>query len=231
MYLLDFFGSPSIRGQLSIPVQTRVLTAFGSQWNIFLGYYIYEKSTFSSSAVRGENRSEVGGNDFTLTTKKRQGVIWGKDVKHYEGRDKILNAVAEKVTLVSTSTNPVTNHRNIVWRGHQTASSWSKLLMESKFLLGLGHPLLGPSAIDAISAGCVYINPRYKQPLREVFTSQHPYAAEKIGHPYVCSYDEGNLSQLNRCIQHALSTDLPPLVPVDFRRDNYVQRVKTIFNL
>eukprot|EP01035_Chromulina_nebulosa_P019997 gene19997-25969_t len=37
--------------------------------------------------------------------------------------------------------------------GHQNTDEWFNLLSKSKFLLGLGNPLLGPSAIDAISLG------------------------------------------------------------------------------
>ena len=45
-----------------------------------------------------------------------------------------------------------------------------------------GHPLLGPSVIEAIYSGCVYINPIYSpSPLLGRFASQHPYAADKIG--------------------------------------------------
>lgn len=41
--------------------------------------------------------------------------------------------------------------------------------------LGLGNPLVGPSAVDAVVAGCVYINPTYKRPTKDVYWSQHPF--------------------------------------------------------
>ena len=33
----------------------------------------------------------------------------------------------------------------------------------------------GPSALDAISAGCMYINPRYPTPVKGFHTSKHAY--------------------------------------------------------
>ena len=47
------------------------------------------------------------------------------------------------------------------------------------FMLGLGN-LFGASAVDAVVAGCVYINPTYKTPVKDVYWSQHPYLADRV---------------------------------------------------
>lgn len=209
IFILDFFGSPNVRsGALAVPPH-RILTAFGSPWNTFLGFYL------NTTVVSGE--------------KLLQGVIWGKDPKHFSGRSVLLAKVADRVELHSTATERVLNHPNIRWDGHQTPSSWSALLASSKFLLGLGDPLLGPSAIDAIAAGCVYINPIYSNPVRGVFRSQHDYAMEKIGTPYVCSARLENVDEVLRCVDTALSSSLAPHVPDDFQYNRYLERVKRIF--
>ena len=39
-------------------------------------------------------------------------------------------------------------------------------------MLGLGNPLVGPSAVDAVVAGCVYIDPTYDAPVKDVYHSQ-----------------------------------------------------------
>lgn len=216
LYLLDFFGSQKLKGHLDIPLSSRLLTAFGSPWNTFLGYYI-DNSSITTTTYASEKR-------------KIQGIVWGKDPKHYHGKESILTAAAERIPLLSCSTTQVMKHRNFLWQGHQSVDSWFRLLRTSKFLLGIGHPLLGPSAIDAVVAGAVYINPQYSAPVKG-YNSQHPYAETRIGMPYVCSYPENDHALLLKCIDHALSVDLPPLIPQDFLLENYLARVKSIFNL
>ena len=110
-------------------------------------------------------------------------------------------------------------------------------------LSGLGHPILGPSAIDAISAGSMFIDPIYQDPRENnrrkcfkakngnCYDDQHFYAAKYIGKPYVCTYLERNIADLKRCISLALNTTLLPFIPEDFQKHNYIDRVKTIFSL
>ena len=96
-----------------------------------------------------------------------------------------------------------------------------------------GHPLLGPSAIDAMSQGCMYLNPRKlrHEVQGNVFTSQHPYAETHIGEPYVCSFDMDNREQLKACVHKALETNLEPKIPDDFTEEAYLERVNKIFRL
>jgi hypothetical protein len=77
----------------------------------------------------------------------------------------------------------------------------------------------------------MFLNPIYDTPVRDVFLSQHPYAAEKIGEPYVCSYKRNDPSSLGACIDKALQTELKPMVPTDFTKEAYLQRVAGIFEL
>lgn len=218
VYILDFFGSKNLRGDsFNIPPH-RFLTAFGSpsnNGNTFLGYMISEDIK-----------------PFDSSTKSDQGVIWGKDPRHFENQEKVLSHAAERVSLVATISTPIQSiHSNIRFIGLQTKDQWLELLQNSKFLLGLGNPLAGPSAIDAIAHGCMFINPIYNKPVREEYTSQHPYAMTKIGIPYVCSYHEGNLDELDECISKALSSPLDSHIPIDFQVSNYLKRVQDIFHI
>ena len=226
VFVLDFFGSPKLKGTgLNVPAK-RFLTAFGSPWNTFLGYSMTSASA-SAPALSAPK------------TKKRQGVLWGKDPKHFAGKEGMLHRVADSLatvsadnsaTLVSTATKPVFQHANIKWLGHQSGKQWNAILQESKFLVGLGDPLLGPSALDAVAAGCMYINPILKAPVKGS-KSQHPWAAENIGEPYVCSYKENDAKSLGACIDKALASNLAPLVPVEFTHEAYMKRVKGVFGL
>jgi Glycosyltransferase family 18 len=219
-YVLDFFGSRVLRGTgFRIP-PSRFLTAYDTNsYNTFLGYYM-------------DDRAFTAGN--TSSSKKLQGIIWGKDTKHFEGKFDVLRSMASKVHLLSTATRKVFEHHNIHWLGHQSKKKWYTLLRESRFLLGLGEPLLGPSALDAVAAGCMYLNPIYLNPLKhndQDFGSQHPYALKNIGEPYVCSYKEDDMVSLQGCIDKSLRTDLEPHIPLEFTKEAYRQRVIKIFNL
>ena len=219
IFILDFFGAKSLRNHGMNLSPRRFLTAFPSVGNTFLGYYIPPTTgNFSHS-------------------KLNRGIIWGKDVNHFDHRHDLLNFVASLSPLVSTSSQSIPHlHRNIEWKGHQTPQSWKLLLQSSKFLLGLGHPLMGPSALDAISQGCMYLNPIYSQPfLREQtklsYTSQHPYVADTIGSPYVCSFHLDRRAELKQCVEAALASNLPPFIPNDFTKVAYFTRVQKIFDL
>ena len=215
VYVLDFFGSKKLlnsKKDFDIPPK-RLLTAFGSPWNTFLGYSI--------------NLTEVTQGSITL--KKLQGVIWGKDPKHFEGHHQILKHVADRVELHSTATRPVFQHYNIKWDGHQSPEGWKRLLSQSKFMIGLGDPLLGPSAIDAVSMGCVYINPIYKTKVRDIHRTQHDFAANVIGPPYVCNADLDDRSSVMKCVEKALTLEMPPFVPPDLLHEAYINRVRSIF--
>ena len=99
--------------------------------------------------------------------------------------------------------------------------------------------MLGPSAMDAISAGAVYINPIYKNKEKKIgghdkpqlFNSQHPYAEKFIGKPSVCNYNEDSAVEALSCVQYALSTDITPFIPKEFTQEAHVARVKNIFGL
>ena len=173
-----------------------------------------------------------------LYAKKNQGVIWGKSADYLRRHVDMIRQLAEFVELHSTCRTPVIRHPNIKWHGPLSSSDWKALLKESKFLIGLGDPLLGPSAIDAISAGAVYINPVYKTKERNIgggkvraYNSQHPYAETAVGSPSVCSYKEDSTVEALSCVKYALTTDITPFIPKDFTQEAHVARVKKIFGL
>jgi alpha-1,3(6)-mannosylglycoprotein beta-1,6-N-acetyl-glucosaminyltransferase len=215
IFILDFFGSKRLRGSGLLVPPERFLTAFISPGNSFLGFQIGKRDNLDNLNIIKEN----------------QGVIWGKDVKHYHGKVDLLKMVANQVPLYSTASSPVFQHKNIRWMGHQSRDEWLVLLAKSKFLLGLGDPLLGPSAIDAISVGCMYLNPIYDHPVREIFTSQHPYAETYVGQPYVCSFHISQTNELMQCVDKALTTTLGPLVPEHFQESQYLERLRSILGL
>ncbi|CAM9101621.1 unnamed protein product [Discosporangium mesarthrocarpum] len=214
VYVLDFFGADEPHSNLGVPAE-RYLTAFPGPSN--------PKTTFLGYAIESSQLPAPG------VVKKNQGVIWGKQAKTLEGKDGILLALAEIAELHSSvsGSDATLSHPNIVYHGHLSQEEWATLLAESKFMIGLGDPLAGPSAVDAVVAGCAYLNPHYRKPVKG-FHSQHPFL-EKLGEPYVCTFMEGDVTKARACALKALSQDLPPMIPPQFTKDAYMGRVRAIF--
>ncbi|CAM9864132.1 unnamed protein product, partial [Hapterophycus canaliculatus] len=183
VFILDFFGSEEPHPNIGVPLAQH-LTAFpvpASQERTFLGY---RADDFSQTQV------SRGG----TVTRRRQGVIWGKTPASFDGKTarNLVSSLADIVELHSTMVpnNASVEHDNIVYHGHLSREKWHSLLRESKFILGLGNPLSGPSAMDAVMAGCIYLNPVFPFPMKNIYNSQHPFLAQSVGEPYVCSFEK-----------------------------------------
>jgi hypothetical protein len=103
---------------------------------------------------------------------------------------------------------------NSVFHSALDREGWLLLLAQSRFLLGLGNPLLGPSAMDALAAGAMYLDPSYDGRRTKALTSdmstrissQHPYLRKHVGEPYVCVVDDvTRLESVARCMRHRKS--------------------------
>ena len=70
VYILDFFGTTALKPALKIDLRTRILTAYTSEYNTFLGFYL-KSPTFQQSFGQDPTPPVV-------IKKKNQGVIWGK---------------------------------------------------------------------------------------------------------------------------------------------------------
>ncbi len=96
-------------------------------------------------------------------------------------------------------------------------------------MLGLGNPLVGPSAVDAVVAGCVYVNPLYADPVKTHYRSQHPYLAAAVGAPHVCSAPLSSPTAVADCVRRALAAPVAPLIPAELTEESYSARVEAIF--
>lgn len=171
-----------------------------------------------------------------LPMKQRIGLLWGKDFKYFAGKGAILQHLLSVSDLKIFSSLRLNNPR-IEQLGHLPHSEWVGFLKQTAFLVGLGDPVLGPSALEAIAYGAVYINPvdRYAFETRSggvrenSWTTQHPFALDEIGYPYVCNYSLQHPESIVDCVEHALSVNLPPYVHSEYTRSRHLKRVKSIF--
>ncbi|KAL9979523.1 hypothetical protein ACROYT_G017198 [Oculina patagonica] len=127
--------------------------------------------------------------------------------------------------------NYVINH------GIMKGGDLQRLLRRSKVFIGLGFPYEGPAPLEAISQGCVFINPKTlhtvgkiwiffegKPTFREL-TSQHPYMETFIGKPHVYTIDINNLELVESTLKEILSSEVTPFLPYEWTPKGMLERV------
>jgi hypothetical protein len=197
-FVLEWFGTaphmvnPRVRGLTAARYLTPYPYTYG--WNTFLGFILHHRSgpaVTNETALRERVRS-------SLRRKKRQGVIWGKEGRCLAERGELLAKLAAICPLHAT-VDPRRAPPNglpcgVINHGALSRAAWRELLSESNFVIGVGDPISGPTALEALAEGCVYLNPAYEPP-RHVYgvaalpvRSQHPYAAG-LGAPFVRTMD------------------------------------------
>jgi len=168
-------------------------------------------------------------------------MVWGKEPRYFGAPERsLIRALALRIPMHLTvpwgDVEPLTGG-GIVNHGCLDPEAWRGLLRDARFVLGLGDPILGPTALEALAAGAVLLNPSFRPP-RVVdgnpgvaFDSQHGYAAE-IGPPHVHAIDPGEQAGVVRTVETLLAEG-PGVRPLPrglaaFTRDAYVSRLAAI---
>ncbi|XP_065915908.1 alpha-1,6-mannosylglycoprotein 6-beta-N-acetylglucosaminyltransferase A-like isoform X3 [Dysidea avara] len=175
--------------------------------------------------------------------KENRALIYGKQENYIMGKEKYLEAIAEKLQLHSTFTtnsNRIPNTK-IVNHGIVDHSTLSSLLQGSKLFIGLGFPYEGPGALEALANGCPFIQPKYKpprgksnekffrnKPTNRMLTSQSPYLEDFVEEPYVYTVDAEDLSAVRKVVDTVIRKgDVPPYVPYEFTQQGLMDRIGT----
>ncbi|XP_021366122.1 alpha-1,6-mannosylglycoprotein 6-beta-N-acetylglucosaminyltransferase A-like isoform X1 [Mizuhopecten yessoensis] len=191
-------------------------------------------------------------NDSRVQDIKRrdQAVVYGKREYMWEGRQRYLEVIKNAQLDIhgtvyfdqpnnntqgkkSKFPSYVTNH------GFLNGEDLHYLLRQSKIFVGLGFPYEGPAPLEAIANGCVFINPRFKpphsskntpffkgKPTQRQVTSQHPYAEQFIGEPYVYTIDINNLNEVKDTVAKILENKkFQPYLPYEFTEEGMLQRM------
>ena len=233
LFVLSFFDwAPASAGLGDAVAQRHVLTAYPCEsGSSFLGFVVEPNEQALAAHAAGRNKSAAGG-------------VWGKRAAYLEGREAMLGALAAEVQLhFVVAAGEEGAARALaprgVFHGAVGRDEWRALLADARFLLGLGNPLLGPSAMDALAAGAMYLDPTYDgaatRPLvamQASFASQHPFLRARVGAPRVCAIaDVTRLADVLACVRRALDTQLEPFVHEDFQRSQLLRRVAGIVRI
>jgi hypothetical protein len=252
--ILEWFGTPPARVTTSLPrVQPSqyLLPHPDNGPNTFLGYLLQNEA----GAPLADDRALGAQIRRGIAAGLRRGLIWGKEARYLDGPASSVVARVATVCELRATIARARGYREgmlpsgVINHGALTAPAWRALLRESSFVLGLGDPVLGPTALEGLAEGCVYLNPEYPQPRRVngiaelTIGSQHPYAA-RIGPPFVCGFNpaqpgsaehaaRASLDDRNRRARlDAVDTASPLMAALTpFTLDAYLDRLRRIVAL
>lgn len=126
----------------------------------------------------------------------------------------------------------------IINHGNINSTAIGQLLQRSKLLIGLGSPYEEALALEAISHGCIFINPKFKRPKNRInskalkdlpssrnLSSQHPYLEKFVGKPFVYTVDIWNKTEATQTLQEILTKKVIPYVPFEFTCEGMLERL------
>ena len=181
-YSVDFWGTPRQQVARGTKVDEYLVPYPYPCGNTFLGFRVED------AAYRADPPPK----------KKGLVLILGKEPKYFTPAvRRALDAVAKLDGVKLVATVPRDKARGLPTfienRGLLDAEGYSKLLGEAQVALGLGDPVLGPGALDALEHGCAVVQVRYPRPRVEKWVNprlpwrtQHDFV-DAVGAPWVAS--------------------------------------------
>lgn len=228
IFFLDFFGLSDKIQRARVPA-TRVLTPYpypdpARGWAKGRDCEQASRLTFLGFFLEPPPLDVV-------SAKSRMAVVWGKEDRYLSPHRALLTRLAQRVELHTTSrSNVLGGTTGVVHHGFVPRDQFAALLRQSRVFLGLGDPLVGPAALEAMASGNVLVNPvlrSTKDP--RIFTSQQPFLEHAVGPPRVCTVDLGDAEAVDACLAQALEEPAPlPYVPPAYTRSEYMQRLRAI---
>lgn len=225
-FIMDYFGTQPLHNNRNLNLK-QVLTP-----------YEYD----SSNTVIYMVTKQLSREEWSLS-REFKGVLWGKDSsfvwKLHPLMLQIANFMEIRTTYSPSASGRARNGPNITHLGKLNITSYLRLLSSSRFLLGVGLPLVGPTALEAISHGAVFINPSFDPPKAAgkahtsyAYSSQHPFVEKHIPEPYAYTIDINNRSAVDRVMLELMSRkegDFRGYVHPTHTPLGYVKNVYAIF--
>lgn len=174
--------------------------------------------------------------------KKNQAVLYGKESYYAYGKTDYLNTLGEMIELHSTFKDRGRSlPAHVVNHGVLPSKNLKQLLSESKMFVGLGFPYDGPGPLEALAAGCVFLQPSFSPPHSKKTTiflsgkptsrelhSQVPYLQHFVGEPYVYTLDLGDREAVKEVVHKVMTNhSLSPYIPHEFTQNGMMERVGT----
>jgi hypothetical protein len=180
-----------------------------------------------------------------ITPRKFQAVIWAKSYRYLQEKVNILREISKHIPLIGTFGEVHETSEGVIdfitQHGFMNRTSFLQLLSSSVLLIGVGGPLDGPTALEAIAHGCIYLNPRFdppvhaeNKPTKFLYTSQHPFAELYIPPPHTYTVNLHNRTALAEFLA-ILSVNNSRVAPAPFIHPfhtpaNFIANLRQIFS-
>ncbi|KAK2151812.1 hypothetical protein LSH36_350g04046 [Paralvinella palmiformis] len=189
--------------------------------NTFLGFVVTEKK------------------DRNKTKKQDIAVLYGKNMRYLRGKEHYISLLTKYLDVHYTMPQPlsISAEARLYNDGILSSSDYATLLDRAKIVVGLGHPIEGTGAMEALAHGCVFFNPKYigtdqnifkniGKPTHRLITSQIPYLEQYVGPPNVYTINTNNDTEVITNLRKALhQTDFAPFIPYEFTMVGYLDRL------
>ena len=131
-------------------------------------------------------------------------VLWTKGSPGYDQLpcstiSAFLNEIKDFIPIVATVPNECALPAYVERLGVLSVEEFQKLLRTSAIYIGLGHKMIGPSAIEALGSGLILVQPKFDpgfvyqdKPTKQPWSSQHPFLERRFSAPLVYSIDYGH---------------------------------------
>uniref|UniRef100_I3N8L0 alpha-1,6-mannosyl-glycoprotein 6-beta-N-acetylglucosaminyltransferase n=1 Tax=Ictidomys tridecemlineatus TaxID=43179 RepID=I3N8L0_ICTTR len=200
--------------------------------NSFMGFVSEELNETEKQLIKGSKASNMA-------------VVYGKEASIWklQGKEKFLGILHKYMEIHGTvyyeSQRPPEVPAFVKNHGLLPQPEFQQLLRKAKLFIGFGFPYEGPAPLEAIANGCVFLQSRFRPPhsslnheffrgkptSREVF-SQHPYAENFIGKPYVWTVDYNNSEEFEAAIQAIMKTQVEPYLPYEYTCEGMLERIQ-----
>ncbi|XP_036399328.1 alpha-1,6-mannosylglycoprotein 6-beta-N-acetylglucosaminyltransferase B-like [Megalops cyprinoides] len=242
--ILDSFGTEPAFNVREYARRRGYSTVWGS-WSLQPLQYMTMFPHTPDNSFMGFVSEDAGHGRETHTKAQRKediAVVYGKLDYMWQGKTGYLEAISRQLEIHATvyqspgrpSLLPefVTNH------GLLSQDQLVLLLRRAKLFVGLGFPYEGPAPLEAIALGCTFLQPRFRpphssdnsefykgKPTTRQIHSQHPYAEDFIGKPYVWTVDMDNTTEVGEAVRAILSMEVKPFIPHEFTCEGMLERV------
>ncbi|EDO49391.1 predicted protein [Nematostella vectensis] len=220
-------GSMALWGRHNLNLKQFMTMFPHSPDNSFLGFVVGEEPTPDPHPKKKKARALVYGKHYYM---------W-KDLKQRSFLDVINKYMEIHATVGGGIKKWVPSY--VINHGVLPSLEVQKLLQDSMIFVGLGFPYEGPAPLEAIAHGCFFLNTKYHPPrnrintpffkdkptLRQI-TSQHPYAEDYIGQPYVYTVDINDLNKIEAVMKEIMMAEpVSPYLPYEFTHKGMLERL------
>ncbi|XP_033107828.1 alpha-1,6-mannosylglycoprotein 6-beta-N-acetylglucosaminyltransferase A-like [Anneissia japonica] len=242
--VIDSFGTEPAFNLPTYMKKKHIKSAWG-KWGLIPSQFFTMFPHTPDNSFMGFVVDQAETNQPTSTVRKsNSALVYGKKSNMWADATEYVDIIHSKFTVHATVFRNLTEMKRylpnyVINHGIVSGQAIQQLLRETKLFVGLGFPYEGPAPLEAIANGCVFLNPLFippknslntkffkDKPTTRQLTSQHPYAEQYIGKPYVHTVDISNTTALEMTLAEIVKQgELPPHLPFEFSCEGMLQRL------